>query len=189
MNRILVDLGSTMRMYTRSPSAIFWTLAFPLLLIILFGAIFSGTGDASYDLYVQDLDDSDMSRQLIESLDSTNVLDIKQVPADEGADAYIEERSLSSFLLIPADLSETVASGGSAALDLRLDQSTQSSQVVYNVVSSVVQQTNLQVAGANESVSMDVGNIIREDYDFLDFFLPGVIGLTVMTSALPLIHI
>ena len=66
-NRILVALKGEARGFFRAKSTVFWTIAFPLLLILLFGAIFSNTGTGKVDLYVQDLSDSQASHSFLQT--------------------------------------------------------------------------------------------------------------------------
>src|SRR2546428_13841558 len=55
MSRVLTIIAAHFKSWYRSRSNIFWTIAFPLLLIVLFGAIF-GNGSTKFDLYVQNRD-------------------------------------------------------------------------------------------------------------------------------------
>lgn len=184
-NRIIVDFVATAKMFFRNKAAVFWTIAFPVVLILIFGAIFSGMGESTYDLYVQDLDGTQTSNQFIQSLNQTGALNIKMVDESVDASQYIKDNSLSTFLIIPSGFQSAVASsgGGNVTLDLRVDQTSSSASVVSNVLSSVVENWNLQLAEADRTIDVQQGSIVQEGYSFVDFFLPGVIGLTIMTSA------
>ena len=54
-SRIYTIIKGHFKSWYRSKSNIFWTIAFPLLLIVLFGAIF-GSGSTKFDLYLQNQD-------------------------------------------------------------------------------------------------------------------------------------
>jgi ABC-2 type transport system permease protein len=183
-NRILVDFKATARMFSRSKSSIFWTLAFPIILMVLFGAIFSGFGEATYSLYIQDKDGTPTSQQFIESLNQTKALNLVMVDPDVDPDQYIKDNSLTTFMIIPPGFQEAIISGGTenVTLDLRLDQTSTSAGVVSGIVNSVAESWNLQIAHATPTIFIHIGSIISEGFSFIDFFLPGVIGLTIMTS-------
>src|SRR5438132_13926 len=51
MSRIITIIVGHFKSWYRSKSNIFWTIAFPLLLIVLFGAIF-GNGSTKFDFYL-----------------------------------------------------------------------------------------------------------------------------------------
>ena len=44
MQALLALTRANIRSYTRDRAALFWTLAFPLVFIVLFGLIFQGSG-------------------------------------------------------------------------------------------------------------------------------------------------
>ncbi len=85
--------------WMRSRSGLFFSILFPVLLLIVFGAIFSGIGGPSqYDLFVQNLDlkaadgePTDLSLTFIEALNSTETFAIKDVPSSENATEYARE--------------------------------------------------------------------------------------------------
>jgi ABC-2 type transport system permease protein len=85
--------------WIRSRSGLFFSILFPILLLLVFGAIFSGVGGASkYDLFVQNLDvnaadgkPSDLSTTFIEALNSTETFAIRDIPPDENATEYARE--------------------------------------------------------------------------------------------------
>ena len=56
---LIASFKTDLRAFFRSKATLFWTLAFPVMLILIFGAIFSGMGDIEFDLYVQNLDEND----------------------------------------------------------------------------------------------------------------------------------
>jgi len=68
MSRILADIKGFGRQYLRSKVGAFFTFAFPILLILLFGAIYSASGTQKVSLPVQNLDGSPLSVAYLNSL-------------------------------------------------------------------------------------------------------------------------
>jgi ABC-2 type transport system permease protein len=85
--------------WMRSRSGLFFSILFPVLLLVVFGAIFSGIGGSSqYDIFVQNLDlkaadgePTDLSLAFIEALNSTETFAIKDVPSSENATEYARD--------------------------------------------------------------------------------------------------
>ena len=85
--------------WLRSRSGVFFSILFPVLLLIVFGAIFSGIGGAShYRLFIQNFDantadekPSDLSTAFIEALNNTEAFGITDIPASENATEYARE--------------------------------------------------------------------------------------------------
>ncbi len=185
-SKVMINLIAQIKMFFRSPGSVFWTVAFPVLLILLFGAIFSGTGSTKYSLYVQDLDGSPISEEFVDALNSTGVLIINKVDPGIDSDQYIKDNSIASFLTIPQGFSSSFLpepERQNSTLLLRIDNSSSSSGTVATIVNAASQSINLELAGGSIVVSTAILGISNTaQYNFIDFFLPGVIGLTAMTS-------
>jgi ABC-2 type transport system permease protein len=85
--------------WIRSRSGLFFSILFPILLLLVFGAIFSGIGGASqYSLYVQNFDanasgqPTELSTAFIEALNGTETFEINEVPPDANATAYVRDK-------------------------------------------------------------------------------------------------
>ncbi len=185
-NRILINFIATAKMFFRSPGAVFWTVAFPVLLILLFGAIFSGSGTTTYNLYVQDMDNTAASHEFIQALTDTKVLKIVDVDPNVSATQYIKDNSIASFLIIPKDFQNAFAPEPyrqNVTVELRLDNSSGSSLTVATAVTAITQGTNLYLANGTMVVNTEFQGIANNNqFNYIDFFLPGVIGLTAMTT-------
>ena len=89
MIRPLVIFSAVTKNWIRSRSGLFFSIMFPVLLLLVFGAIFGGTGGTSAStLFVQNLDrnsggtTTQLSSVFVEALNSTKTFAIKDVPAD-----------------------------------------------------------------------------------------------------------
>ncbi|MGD0057066.1 MAG: ABC transporter permease [Methanomassiliicoccales archaeon] len=185
-NRIIVALKGEAKGFYRNKSTMFWTIAFPLLLILLFGAIFSASGNR-YDLYVQDLSDSQASHQFLVALNQTGSVNLKFIDKQANLDQYIKDRSLSAVLIIPVNFQMTFAPGAgnnTTQLIMRTDPSQSSSNVVFSVVAAVANQANLVMAHGNNVITMGRADITSSGFKYIDFFIPGVIALTTMTTTI-----
>ena len=71
------DLLTFGRGYVRSRVGLFFSLIFPVILILLFGAIFAGSGSTTMPVYIQNNDNgSPASMGFITALNSTNTMAI-----------------------------------------------------------------------------------------------------------------
>ena len=96
MRRALIVAGMTLRNWTRIRSAVFFTIAFPLMLLLIFSTVFGGSGSPSFNLFVQNRDSpgespSEISVALLETLDNTEVFNISHIPAEADASSFAEE--------------------------------------------------------------------------------------------------
>ena len=155
------DFVASIKTWGRSKGTLFWTLAFPIMLILIFGAIFSGIGETEYTLHIQDLDGSEMSRSFIESLTGTGAIKTKIVDSSENITSYIDENSIDRLVVIPKDYGETINKSfidhnTSVNLSFYLNPGEQTSnQVVISIVSSVIQSFNMEITGGRNVIGID----------------------------------
>ncbi len=190
MRRILADVRAFGAQYLRSRVGAFFALVFPIILILLFGAIFSQSGSSTVTLHVQDLDDTPISHQFIDALRNTTVLTVQPIPSDVAIGEYIRANSISNALLIPADFSENIsryaAGDPSAKVNVILfgDPTQASYGIAVAAVSGAATQFNFVLIGASPIVGMVPERIVSPQLKYIDFFLPGVVGLTILTTPL-----
>ncbi len=79
MNRTLSLFLSLVKNWLRSKEGVFFSILFPVMLLLIFSTIFGGQGTPEYTLYVQDDDNTDLSENFTEALDSTEILNVKEV--------------------------------------------------------------------------------------------------------------
>lgn len=214
---ILVDFIANLKTYFRSKGTLFWSFAFPVLLIMLFGAIFSG-GGGKYTLYVKNYDYengefiADILRNSTENsfplknftniydaiysqFNASGVVRIKVIGnkfgnTREELNEYIIKHKIKAVMVIPENygfkLGNAIARKNATLAEnitLMLDPSdTQGNNVILSVVSQFLSESNLFIAGGENFLRFNTTSIIQERYEYIDFFVPGVIALTVMTS-------
>ena len=98
MIRPLIIFLAVTKNWIRSRSGLFFSIMFPVMLLLVFGAIFGGGGGGSAStLFVQNLDrNSDgtttqLSSAFVEALNSTKTFAIKDVPADVDAKVWARD--------------------------------------------------------------------------------------------------
>jgi len=194
MNRVLIDLKASFKIFFRSKAAVFWTLAFPSILILLFGAIFSET-DSKYSLYVQNQDvvngnPTTGSIEFIEALNRTDAFNLHTLDPTVNATRYTLDKELSYMLVIPEgfenDLGMAMLSGGAtnATIEFIYDQSQTSATVVLGILNSVINEMNQVLSGGADYVVVQGEAIAPKRFNFMDFFLPGMIGMSAMTTSI-----
>ena len=187
---IIADVKASFKSWIRSIGTVFWTLLFPILLIVIFGLIFSGPDDMSYSLVVQDLDQSDFSTSFIDQLKEIDLLKIKEIDGSDNIEEYMKNQDIFSGLVLPSNFGSSIqqASGGanvSSELTFHYDQSQQTTtSIIDTIVSSSLQEYNLAISGGRHVVTLNREEMISEEFEFIDFFIPGIIGFTIMTSCI-----
>ena len=195
MSRVLTIIAAHFKSWYRSRSNIFWTIAFPLLLIVLFGAIF-GNGSTKFDLYVQNQDlaaatPTYLSQLYVTTLNNTGAFTLHMVPAEQQQaldyvknDAYIHNRG-QRLLVVPTGFAANLNITKNASVQLYIDKSDQASASLIGIVNQATTSYVAHLPDSNipDNVSVQpqpIGNYRNVRY--IDFFIPGVIGMTLLTS-------
>src|SRR6185369_15811544 len=97
---------ANLKSFTRDRAALFWTLAFPVVFVILFGTIFSG-GDAQYSLAWVDQDGSQTAGALREAFSSTAPVALTDGTLEESK-ARMQKGDVDGILVIPKGLQAVV---------------------------------------------------------------------------------
>lgn len=187
---IFNDFIASMKQWMRSKGTVFWTILFPILLILIFGSIFSGSDEITYEFCVQDLDESTYSAQFIDILENISMLDISTVDKDINLTAHMQEEDVVSALQIPNTFGSTVEQSfidHNATVDVKFyfDPSEQTStSIVRTIVTNTLQQYNMGITGGRQVIAISEETIIQEEFEFIDYFIPGMIGFTIMTSCI-----
>ncbi len=187
MRRMFADLVAWGKQYLRTPTASFFTLVFPVLLILVFGGVFGAPQEINIQLHIQDLDNSTMSKGVVAALNGTEVITVVAVSEEQDLETYVRDQSIPVALRIPQGLQDEILSAvnGSAeahpTVELLGDTSSSTFQTVQGVVQGIVTGFVFELYGVTP-VLVETRGITQQASSYLDFFLPGVIGITILTS-------
>jgi ABC-2 type transport system permease protein len=161
-----------------------------VMLILIFGAIFSGIGDSKYSLHIQDLDQSEMSESFIDVLTQTDVITVTMVEYSGDITEYIDEKNVDRLLVIPSGYEQRIQQSFvdenvSVEFGFYFNPAEQTSnQIVSSIISNIVQSMNMDLTGGRTVIMVNSTSTMSDDLGFFDFFLPGIIGLTIMQSCI-----
>jgi ABC-2 type transport system permease protein len=175
----------------RDRAALFWTLAFPLIFVVIFGLIFSGgPTPASYGFV--DLDGSPASgtvKQAFASIDGVTLVEGSQ-------DQLLQKMrngDVNAVIIVPAGYGASVAAGGPpASVTVYTDPSqSQTDARTRTLVGFVLGAINQQAAGRPPAVTPQFETIQTADFNYLSYLIPSILGMSLMQggvfAAIPLV--
>jgi ABC-2 type transport system permease protein len=188
---IWANLVVNVKSFFREKAAVFFTIAFPIMLILLFGSIFSNTSEIVFDLHIQDLDQSTSSAELAETLGLNGTFIVTMVEPGVDAEQYATDNGVNLVMIIPdgyedALVQRTAFQNMSATVHFTYIQDPSSSvvQTKLQIIDSVLSGMNQQLSGSAPFITVSSQSIYTEEYSYIDFFAPGIIAMSVMTSSL-----
>jgi len=179
---------ANLRSYVRDRSALFWTLAFPLIFIVLFGLIFENT-KFEVKLGFADEDGTPAGQQLAQAFAANPAVTL--VRGDRaGMLEELRHGDVRAVLVVPAGYGAALASGTHIDLPFFVDasqaqQTSGAAQVVGNVLGAV------NLGGRAPLVGLTAQPIQTGDLSAISYFVPSILALSIMQvglfAAIPLV--
>jgi ABC-2 type transport system permease protein len=173
------------RGYLRNAAGLFFGLIFPVILILIFGAIFSSGFSGTVTVYVQNRDTQNISNVatlFVSLLNKSGTLSVVMVSPSENFSQYLSAHSASDGIVIPADFSANYTAGRSVDLTVYGNPSQSSSTVVTSVVTGVINGLNLQRYGGNPIIRINPTTANSKVTKYIDFLIPGLVGFSILVS-------
>src|SRR6187402_3360100 len=104
---------ANVKSFYRDRASLFWTFAFPLIFVVLFGSLYSG-GPNTTDIGWVDEDNTASSQQLRDAFEEVPILVLSDATRDVAL-ADMRTGSLDAVLVVPAGLGDAVAPGEAGA--------------------------------------------------------------------------
>ena len=195
MRALLALTAANIRSYVRDRAALFWTMAFPLVFIVLFGLIFSAGSSTRLTLGWVDDDGSAASGQLTATFASQLGVTLIETTQQDAID-QMNIGKVDSVVVVPMGYGAAlIASGtGTGSVPAKVVVYTDPSRPqlagsVYQVVGNVLGLVNL---GGRPPLVIAQGETVQTDnLNAISYFVPSMLGLSVMQvgifAAIPLV--
>ncbi len=190
----------SIKTFSREKSAMFFTIAFPIILILVFGTIFLNQDNPSFDVHVQDLDQTNSSAQLVKTLELNGMFKITTVDPAINATQYAKDKKVNLLLVIPSGYEKAFVRrlglvGGipnaafrdpnaSVTVTYIYDASASSTSMKIKILQFGLGVVNQAMSGQPPFIRATETSMLTKKYRFIEFFVPGIIAMSVMTSSL-----
>jgi ABC-2 type transport system permease protein len=167
LRRVGAVLAASIKMFGRDRPAFFFTFAFPIMFMVLFGLIFSGSESSRPTV---DIAGSGPLRQVLERSDA---IEVKQQP--DAAHALKRVRN--------GDEAAAVLLDGASARLVYSATSQVEAPIVIGVVRGIVDGFNLRAAHAKTTVALRSERVEAQSLDYVDLLVPGLLAMAIAQSA------
>jgi ABC-2 type transport system permease protein len=191
MHALLLLTVANITSFTRDRAALFWTLAFPLIFIFLFGSIFSG-GTSDRTIGFADLDNSAHSTELKTAFAAAPNVKLVE-SSEEDLLAQMRDGQLSAVIVVPAGYGTTIdAKAAPATLKVYTDPAQSAAQgATFQLVGGVLGAVNQLASGRPPAVTFQNEAVQTQDLTFISYLVPSILGMSLMQlgifSAIPLV--
>jgi ABC-2 type transport system permease protein len=185
------NLVVSIKSFYRDKTVVFFRIAFPVILILVFGTIFMERDNEIFDLDVQDLDQTKSSAQIAEAIGVSGRFKITQVAPALDAAQYAKDNKRNLVLIIPKGCEESLRRRMglddphvSVTLTEIHDPSSFGVTTKMQVLNLVLAGINQKMSGKPPFIKSAETSILAKKYRFIEFFVPGIIAMAVMTASL-----
>ena len=193
--RIYSDFKVFSRGYLRNKFGLFFGLIFPVILILIFGAIFAGGSSGKVSVYAQNQDigpfvspQMDIASQFLTALNDSSTITVITVDTTENFSSYLADHSSSDGIVIPADFSANYLAGHQVNVTVYGNPTASSSSIVAGTVNGYANFFNLNYFQRkyNDTTPAIIGitsaTVNTQQTKYIDFLIPGLIGFSILTS-------
>jgi ABC-2 type transport system permease protein len=173
-------LISDLKQFFRDKTALFFTFAFPIIFIFIFGWVFSGAGNVSYDIGLVNNDSSSAGEGISQMLNQIPIFEISEGELDIRLEE-LEKGELKAVVVIPADIESSISSGQLAEIKVYYDPTqTTSAQIIIPVLRQVVDEANRQLTQQPLLLQLSEESIQAHDLKDIDYLVPGILAMSVL---------
>jgi ABC-2 type transport system permease protein len=182
---------ASLKEYLRDRLTLFWTLAFPILFILLFGLIFSGGGSSIYNVALVNLDSGQAGQTIMQTFQSSQIKKIFAVKTGSTVDQensfqdQLKNGQLDMVIVLPPNLSANAGAGTATNVQLYYDGSKEpQGQIMLGVVQNVLTAINQQFTNQQPLITPDVRSVTTSTLNAIDFLVPGILAMSLMQLGL-----
>ena len=187
--RIYADFRVFSVGYLRNKFGLFFGLIFPVVLILIFGAIFSGGSTGTVTVYVQNQDtgpfaspQQDVASQFLLALNDSTTIKVVTVNDTGNFADYLAAHSVSDGIVIPQNFSANYIAGNPMNITVYGNPSSSTSGIVSGTVNGYSNYFNLQRYHGTNVISITSATVNTQQTKYIDFLIPGLIGFSILTS-------
>lgn len=173
---------ANMKMFIRDKGTLFWSLFFPVLIIGIFGMFnFENMGGREVSL-VYDKKSKPYAEMITEFLEEQ---DYKITEADDLDDELNALENEDRTLVIEIYTSEALDDPTPVHINTYVGKENEATgQIVSTILQNIMTNVALDAQNINIPTNIEQHVVNTNDLDYIDFLVPGVIGMTIMQSGL-----
>jgi ABC-2 type transport system permease protein len=184
--RIGADFLVFSRGFVRNPVGLFFSLVFPIILIGLFGLIFSVSGTTTVTVYTENLDHhSPASVAFLSALNNSSYVHVQVVTPVTGQTfaSWLAQQGDTVGLIVPAGFQANYTNHTPVNVTLYTDPSDATSGgIAQFVLTGVANSYNLASSHGTAIIGTTNQQVGSQVYKYIDYLVPGLIGFSILTS-------
>ena len=170
--------------FFRDKTAIFFTIAFPLILLFVFGSLFSKNSDVSFKVALINKSNSSFASEFVKSTDDQKILKVnKEVTDLAGAKEKMNRGELDAAIVLPKSFGEVPTgkaypSGQAEVLYTQNNQ--QAGQALNSILQAQFQGLNAKFVKADTPFTVKSEQTNDRGLSSFDYIFSGLLGFSII---------
>jgi len=174
-------LSSDLKQFYRDRTALFFTFAFPLLFMLIFGLVFSGNNDVTYKIGLVDTDQSPVSTQISTVLKQVSVFNVDQSSNFEQELEKLKKGDIRAIVVIPTGTQTAIANGQVSTVTVYFDPSqSTSSSIILSTLQQITGQINQQLTKQPTLIQIKEQSVQTHELRNIDYLIPGILAMSIL---------
>ncbi len=169
----------------RDPVALFFTFLFPLIFLLIFGAM-SRSNSVSFSITVVNNSNTKFASQFAEQIKKNKVFKIKDVKSFDDAKDKMGRGELDSIIELPKGFGQESAAGvpsGNVVVYYQ-EAKPDTGQTVASVMQRGLEQVNKQLTGVSDPLVVEQKATKTTNLTRFDYTVAGIVGFSIMSLAI-----
>ena len=181
---VLTFVKINTRRFFRDRLALFFTIGFPLIFLFVFGGLNSGDRDVSFNVAVINNSNSAFSRQFVDQLQNSKVIEVNKEPASlDDAKEKMSRSELDATIILPESFG--IAQQGSnqptgQAEVVYTQNNQQSAQALSSVLEGVFKGINSRFVSTEVPFTVKSTQLNERSLSAFDYTFAGLLGFAII---------
>jgi ABC-2 type transport system permease protein len=171
-------------LFARNRTVIFFSLVFPILLMMALGTFLGGGGDVRLKGVVIDQDGTVDSREAVAKLTALRSAGLTVASDETQARDALKRGDLKLVVMIPKSFEEQLRIGKAKVHVLYDEKSQTVSQIGVQLIEGVVDALSKERTGYAPVVGVEASPVQSLGLKYIDFLVPGIVAMMIMSSNL-----
>jgi ABC-2 type transport system permease protein len=185
-NQFKKMFSAQLKLTLREKQAWFWGIFFPVILMVIFMVIFSGSSDDEFQSEIAIVADNPnpTSDMLLTKINRLPILDVKtgEPVSRETAEQWVKDQEVDAAIVLPESAEDT----SFVLIVNKEDEKGVTTQALSAILDKIVQQANLSAVGATPTFDIKFESLTTgsNELNYTDFLLTGMIALSIAQGGL-----
>lgn len=174
------------RRFFRDKLAIFFTIAFPLIFLIIFGSLFSGDNNVSFKIAFINNSSTEIAKQVTDQAKKSDILNVDEsISSLEDAQDKMKRSIISATVVLPQNFGEPINGMPAGEIEVYYNENDrQAAQALSSIFKVQMDEINKQLVDINtpftvKQISTNTESLTQFDYTFAGLLGFAIIGLGI----------